>query len=94
MNCKYCNASISQNVKFCPECGKASPMPDPKPEIQVQIVPPIMTIQELAKFLRISKPTVYQLIREGMPWFPICGHKRFLTDEILLWAKSRQNTSQ
>jgi excisionase family DNA binding protein len=90
MNCKYCNADIPENVKFCPECGKASPMPDPEPEPQVQFIPPIMTIEEVAKFLKVSKPTVYNLIRKGMPWFPVGGHRRFITDEIVEWAKQIQ----
>ena len=90
MNCKHCKTIISEKAKFCPECGKPVPKPEPKPEPQTEQAPPIMSVKQIASFLGISNPTVYRLIREGMPWFPVGGHKRFIRDEVVQWAKSRQ----
>lgn len=88
MNCQHCKTVLSANAKFCPQCGK--PVPKPEPEPREEQAPPIMSIKQVAEFLGISSPTVYRLIREGMPWFAVASHKRFIRDEIIHWAKARQ----
>ena len=89
--CKSCKTKVSDATKFCPECGKPIPKPEPKLEQNVKPMPTIMTVQQVAEFLKVSKPTVYLLIREhNLPWFPIGQCKRFITDEIIQWAKTRQ----
>ena len=93
MECKSCKTKVQNSTKFCPECGKPIPKEEPKP-VEIKPTPPtpaIMTIQQLAEFLNVSKPTVYYLIKEnGLPWFPIGQHKRFITEEVIQWAKTKQ----
>lgn len=91
-----CNCGHEIDIpKFCPHCGKPVPKVEP-PFMASEAKPPptIMTVQEIASFLHISKPTVYQLIKEGgLPWFALGQHKRFITEEVIQWAKSQQRTN-
>ncbi|CVK17539.1 helix-turn-helix domain-containing protein [Sporomusa sphaeroides] len=91
--CLECRTELTTKAKFCPECGKPAPKPEPiQPKAQEQKqFPPIMNIEQVAEFLCISKCHVYRLIKnEGLPYFPVSQHKRFIADEIMQWAKSRQ----
>ncbi len=95
LNCPACHTELNMNSKFCPECGKPVPKPEPEPQIskaeEPKYYPPIMTIDQTADFLHISRCNVYTLInKEGLPWFPLGRDKRFLADEVLQWAKGRQ----
>jgi len=95
MNCK-CGAKIPAKAKFCPECGCSAPIPDIKVEIQpIKQVAHILTVQEASEFLKISSSKLYELINENdIPWFPVGSHKRFLTQELLDWARSRTSGNQ
>ena len=88
-SCKECNAKLSAANKFCPECGK--PVPKEIPKVQeIKQFPPILTLGQAVEFLNISRCHIYTLIKnEGLPWFPMGTRKRFITDELLLWAKNR-----
>lgn len=98
-SCKGCNAKLSEAHKFCPECGKPVPKEVPKVQIvqEVKQFPPILTIDLAAEFLKVSKCHIYTLIDyEGLPWFPLGpgNRKRFLTDELLSWAKNRSKEAR
>jgi excisionase family DNA binding protein len=50
----------------------------------------ILTVMELAKFLRVPKSTVYKLARVGeLPASKIGKHWRFLRRDIHEWMHSR-----
>lgn len=89
MPCK-CGATIPQKVKFCSECGASAPI-ETKIEIQpIKQVSHILTVSEASEFLKISNSKLYELISQNsIPWFPVGSHKRFLTQELLDWAKKR-----
>ena len=54
----------------------------------------IMTIHDLANYLKINEKTAYRLVSEGkIPGFKVGGSWRFNRDEILSWAKSKQKES-
>jgi excisionase family DNA binding protein len=88
-SCKECNAKLSAANKFCPECG--NPVPKEEPKVQeIKQFPPIMTLNQAAEFLGVSKCHMYSLIKkDGLPWFPLGASKRFITDELISWAKKR-----
>ena len=54
----------------------------------------IMTIHDLANYLKINEKTAYRLVSEGkIPGFKVGGSWRFNRDEIFAWAKSKQKES-
>ena len=51
--------------------------------------PQVMTIDELAKYLRLSKSTLYKLCQKHeIPGQKIGRHWRFLRDEINQWLRT------
>ncbi|MCL5421036.1 MAG: helix-turn-helix domain-containing protein [Nitrospirae bacterium] len=54
----------------------------------------ILTIEELSDYLKISKSTLYKLVREGkVPSQKIGRHWRFHKDAIESWLKNEAPTS-
>ncbi|MDO9117786.1 MAG: helix-turn-helix domain-containing protein [Nitrospira sp.] len=54
----------------------------------------IMTVQEVARFLRVPKSTVYKLARVGeLPASKIGKHWRFLRRDIHDWMHSRSQAA-
>lgn len=54
----------------------------------------IMTMQEVANYLKITEKTAYRLASENkIPGFKVGGSWRFNRAEIVSWAKSKQNES-
>ena len=50
----------------------------------------IMTIAEIAVFLKITEKTTYRLVSEGkIPGFKVGGSWRFNRTEILTWARAK-----
>jgi excisionase family DNA binding protein len=90
VNCK-CGASIPVKAKFCSEYGSSVPVPEIKYKVlPIKQVSHILTVNGASGFLKISKSKLYELIsRNEIPWFPVGTHKRFLTQELLDWAKKR-----
>lgn len=86
MICTKCKSDLSQDAKFCSSCGLAVP----KPVIQEkQSIPDIMTLNEVADFLRTSRWTIYQLLRtSNLPFFQVGRRKRFLRSEVVKWANA------
>lgn len=67
-------------------------VPEPPEQIESTQFPPMLTVELLARLLFISKTSVYELInKEGLPWVPILKQKRFVTSEVLEWAKRKQS---
>lgn len=54
----------------------------------------IMTISEVASYLKITEKTAYRLVSEGkIPGFKVGGSWRFNRSEILNWAKALDKQS-
>ncbi len=52
----------------------------------------VLTIEELAAYLRIPKSTLYKLVREGkVPSQKIGRHWRFLKNAIDAWLKEHRD---
>jgi excisionase family DNA binding protein len=53
--------------------------------------PRIMTIEELAKYLRLHKSTVYRMVRQGeIPSSKIGNQWRFRKDVIDAWISNKE----
>ena len=53
----------------------------------------VLTIDELAAYLRISKSTTYKLVREGqIPSQKVGRHWRFRKEMIDRWLDQREHT--
>lgn len=53
----------------------------------------VLTIEDLADFLKISKSTLYKLVREGsIPCQKVGKHWRFHKDAIDEWLKQKPST--
>lgn len=51
----------------------------------------IMTISDIAAYLKITEKTAYRLVSEGkIPGFKVGGSWRFNKAEILAWAKAKK----
>ena len=51
----------------------------------------ILTIREVAEYLKLAEKTVYRLVAEGkIPGFKVGGAWRFKKDEIESWIKAEQ----
>lgn len=54
----------------------------------------LIDAKELQLRLNISRPTVYELIKEGMPNIRISERiLRFNPDDVMQWLESRQGTA-
>jgi excisionase family DNA binding protein len=52
----------------------------------------IMTIRELAVFLKIKEKTAYKLVAEGkLPGFKVGGAWRFKRDDLEEWIKRQKD---
>ena len=55
----------------------------------------LMTIEEVAEYLRVKKRTIYQWVREGkIPAIKTVGQWRFKRDKIDAWLDSKQGQYQ
>jgi excisionase family DNA binding protein len=53
--------------------------------------PTIMTLEEVAKYLRLHKSTVYRMAREGkLPGNKVAGQWRFKKDRLVEWFEEQQ----
>ena len=54
-----------------------------------EMVEELMTPQEVARYLRVSKNKIYQLVKQNsMPAYVIGGNLRFSRDQIETWLRS------
>jgi excisionase family DNA binding protein len=52
----------------------------------------ILTIQEVATYLKLNEKTAYRLSSEGkLPGFKVGGSWRFKRDDILKWIEEQKN---
>jgi excisionase family DNA binding protein len=52
----------------------------------------IMTISDVASYLKITQKTAYRLVSEGkIPGFKVGGSWRFSKIEIFAWARSKDD---
>ena len=55
----------------------------------------IMTMKEVAEYLKLNERTAYRLTSEGkLPAFKVGGSWRFQKSEIDQWIKEQSNTNQ
>jgi len=55
----------------------------------------VLTIEDLADYLKISKSTLYKLVREGsVPCQKVGKHWRFHKDAIDAWLKQQPSTKK
>lgn len=55
----------------------------------------VLTIDELAEYLKVSKSTLYKLAQEGtVPGQKVGKHWRFHKDTIDEWLRQRSSTAQ
>lgn len=55
----------------------------------------IMTMKEVAEYLKLNEKTAYRLTSEGkLPAFKVGGSWRFQKSKIDQWIKGQSNTSQ
>ncbi|MCL6446718.1 MAG: helix-turn-helix domain-containing protein [Armatimonadetes bacterium] len=51
----------------------------------------IMTLDEVAEYLKIKKKTLYNLVQQGkLPGFKVGGAWRFKREDIDLWIEERK----
>ena len=56
---------------------------------------PLVTIEQVAAFLQVSKDTVYRLAKTGsLPGAKIGQQWRFLKSEVDAWLEGRKNVSE
>jgi len=49
------------------------------------------SIKEVTKFLGISRPTLYRLLKSGMPNYRLGKRRIFDPEELVSWIKSDRN---
>ena len=55
----------------------------------------ILTIKELAEYLKLNEKTAYRLVSEGkIPGFKVGGSWRFQRAEIQNWIKAKSNEAK
>jgi excisionase family DNA binding protein len=56
-----------------------------------QSMPPLLTVAEVARYLRVHPTTIYRLLRQKrIPAFRVANDWRFNTEEIDRWIKVQQ----
>jgi excisionase family DNA binding protein len=56
-------------------------------------MPEVMTVKELAEFLRVNPATIYRLLRDGrIPGFRVGSEWRFDREAIEQWQREGEHT--
>ena len=51
----------------------------------------IMTVREIADFLKVTEKTIYRMVSSGqIPGFKVGGSWRFYREEIIEWTRGKQ----
>ena len=62
---------------------------------EIQVSPEIMTIEEVADFLRIHKNQVYRLMNEDLPFFFIGRQdRRIYRTSLVTWIAEREQRAK
>ncbi|HOV80382.1 MAG TPA: helix-turn-helix domain-containing protein [Bacillota bacterium] len=65
MQCK-CGADLPEGAKFCPECGKPVPKPEPKQEADpLRGYPPVLDPKQVSEILNIGLCRLYEHLQAG-----------------------------
>ncbi len=52
----------------------------------------ILTLKEVAEYLKLAEKTAYRLAAEGkLPGFKVGGSWRFKREDVLLWIEKQKN---
>lgn len=52
----------------------------------------LLTLEELSKYLKISKPTLYKMVEKSkIPALKIANQWRFKKDDINIWIEKQRN---
>lgn len=52
----------------------------------------IMTLKEVAEYLKLAEKTAYRLAAEGkLPGFKVGGSWRFKREDVLVWIEKQKN---
>ena len=55
----------------------------------------ILTLKEVAEYLKLAEKTAYRLAAEGkLPGFKVGGSWRFKQQDIAAWIEDQKNTSK
>jgi excisionase family DNA binding protein len=58
---------------------------------QNQSMPPLLTVVEVARYLRVHPATIYRLLsKRTIPAFRVAGEWRFRPAEIARWQREQQ----
>ncbi len=95
MKCGGCGSELAAGSKFCPQCGRQAPVVEERVVIETRIViqelPPIMDAEDVAKALKVSAWTVYDMAQRGeLPSLRIRNCLRFRTDRVMEWLDLQQ----
>lgn len=66
-----------------------------KLRIPMKVLPEFLTLEEVAKVLRVAKSTMYRIVSQRqIPFFKIGRHIRFDPKDILEYLKKSRTTSR
>lgn len=58
------------------------------------MVDPILTLQEVAEYLKLTEKTAYRLAAEGkLPGFKVGGTWRFKREDLEAWIEEQKNNN-
>jgi excisionase family DNA binding protein len=60
----------------------SSPMPVP-------LTTPLLTVEDAAQLLKVSRSKMYELIRNGLPTIKIGGQRRVLPSALTAWVETQ-----
>jgi excisionase family DNA binding protein len=94
VKCK-CGFELNETTKFCSECGRKAPKPEPKHAIDADLalkqVDQVLNVAEAARFLKISRNMLYELIyQRRVPHFRTGNRYKFLTSALIQWVREQQ----
>ena len=56
---------------------------------------PILTLKEVAAYLKLAEKTAYRLASEGkLPGFKVGGSWRFKREDILIWIEEKKRNNK
>ncbi|MGH7906072.1 MAG: helix-turn-helix domain-containing protein [Candidatus Binataceae bacterium] len=62
-----------------------------KPASPVSSAPRVLTVRDLADYLRVHQSTIYKLLKKGgLPGFKVGGDWRFHIDAIEQWREKQE----
>lgn len=53
-----------------------------------------LTVEDVAEMLQVTRTTIYNLKKKGLPFIKIGKNIRFDRDEVIEWVKSNSRTTE